>query len=216
VPSRERLVEIGTRRGRQLVREYADEIRNARLAAGLNQATVGFGVGISRAQISRIERGEAPFPDFVAAARIARVVGLDLWIRCYPAGGQLRDAAHVALTSRFLARIPPDVEREIEAPIRTGDLRAWDILLHFKQLSVGVAAETRVRDLQALLRREHQKQADGGVERLLLLVADTKHNRGSLAEAAELVREVFPLSTRGVLMRLSRGEALPANGLVIL
>jgi transcriptional regulator with XRE-family HTH domain len=216
VPSRERLVEIGTRRGRQLVREYADEIRHARLAAGLKQATVGSGVGMSRAQISRIERGIAPLPDFVAAARIARVVGLDLWIRCYPAGGQLRDAAHVALIARFLARIPPEVEREIEAPVRPGDLRAWDLLLHFTQLSVGVAAETRIRDLQALLRREHQKQADGGVERLLLLVADTKHNRASLAEAAALVREAFPLSTRAVLTPLNRGEAPSTNGLVIL
>jgi hypothetical protein len=164
-----------------------------------------------------MEHGRPPLPNFVTAARIARVVGLELWVRCYPAPGQLRDAAHVALISRLLARVPPAVDRHLEAQIQPGDPRAWDLLLRFEDgATVGVAAETRIRDLQALLRREEAKLADSGVTRLVLLVANTKHNRRTLAEAGTVVRSAFPLGTRGIFASVGREEVPTSNGLVVL
>ena len=74
----------------------------------------------------------------------------------------------------------------------------------------------RIRDLQALLRREHQKQLDSGVDHLLLLVADSKHNRTVIRDAGQVVGEAFPLGTRAVLAKLGRGEAPHANGVAIL
>ena len=144
------------------------------------------------------------------------MVGLDLSVRCYPAPGQLRDAAHVALIQRLLLRIPPQVKRQLEAPIRPSDLRAWDVLMEIGAVRIGVAAETRLRDLQALLRRENRKQADGEIDHLLLLVADTRNNRQALLEAGSLVGEAFPLGTRAVMAQLGRGMAIHANGIVIL
>jgi transcriptional regulator with XRE-family HTH domain len=216
MPTRERLVTIGSARGHELVREFGHELRSARLAAGLSQAEVGRSVRLSKTSISRIERGLAPLPNFIVAARVARVVGLELSVRCFPADGQLRDAAHIGLIQRFLGRIAASVARQLEAPVRPGDLRAWDLLLRIGSSRIGVAAETRIRDLQALLRREHRKLADGGVDYLLLLVADTRHNRLALQEAGSLLREAFPLGTRAVMARLARGEPISANGLVIL
>ena len=143
-------------------------------------------------------------------------MGLELRIQCFPAPGQLRDAAHVALIRRLLGRVPSSVARQLEAPVRPGDLRAWDVLLRIGTLSIGVAAETRIRDFQALLRREHIKQTDGKVDHLLLLVADTRHNRSALQEAGTLLTEAFPLGTRAVMARLARGEPIGANGHVIL
>jgi transcriptional regulator with XRE-family HTH domain len=200
----------------RLLRELADELRHARLAAGLSQASVASASGVSQGSISRLERSKPPFPDILEAARVAQIVGLDLSLRCFPAKGRLRDAAHIALIQRFLARLPRGVGRRLEAPIRPDDQRAWDVLLVVDGIRIGVIAETRIRDLQVLLRREHQKQLDGRVDRLLLVASATKHNRAALADSGELLTEAFPLGTRAVLTSLSRGEAPEANGVVII
>ena len=151
------------------MRQYADELRHARLAAGLSQARVADAARLSQRTVSRFEAGEPPYPDFIAASVVARVVGLEVKLQCFPAAGQLRDEAHVALVSRLLLRLPSTIRRQLEAPIQPNDQRAWDVLLEVQGTRIGVIAETRIRDLQALLRREHQKQADRGVDQLLLL-----------------------------------------------
>jgi transcriptional regulator with XRE-family HTH domain len=198
------------------VREFADELRHARLAAGLTQAQVAVAAGTSAPTVSRIERGKPPYPGFVAAARLARVVGLDLSVRCYPAGTRLRDAGHLALLRRFLATVPPDVGRMLEAPIRLpGDQRAWDVVLSAGGLRVGVAAETRLRDVQALLRREQAKARDDGVDRLILVVAATKANRRVVHEAWPVLSQELPLASRHVMSALRAGNAPDASGIVL-
>jgi transcriptional regulator with XRE-family HTH domain len=216
MPTREGLSAIGTARGRRLCREFGEEIRHARLAAGLSQASVASAADMSQETISRYELGQAPHPDLLQAARVARMLGLELSVRCFPAAGQLRDVAHVALIRRFLSRLDPRIGRRLEAPVAPGDQRAWDVLVIAHDVRIGVIAETRIRDLQALFRREHLKQVDGNVQHVLLLVANTKNNRTAIREADGLVNEAFPLSSRAVLGALGRGEAPRANGVVIL
>ena len=217
MPSRERLVHVGTRRGERLAREYAEEIREARLLAGLSQGDVAAAVGISTSTLSRMENAQPPLADFVAAARVARVVGLDLTVRCFPAGGPLRDAAHLALVTRFLAELHASIARRIEEPIPMDrDQRAWDVLLRIGPVRIGVAAETRLRDVQSLIRRERAKQRDSSTDRLLLVVAATRGNRRALREAAPILDETLPLRTRAVLHALHRGEDPGGDGLVLI
>jgi transcriptional regulator with XRE-family HTH domain len=216
MPSVERLAALGTNRGTSLVHSFAREVRDARLAAGISQAAVAKSLGMSKSSVSRLETGRRPLPNLLIAARVARVVGLELSVRCFPAAGQLRDAAHVALMGRLVNRLHPAVECLFEAPVHFGDPRAWDILLKLSDGLVGVAAETRIRDLQALLRREHSKQADGGVDRFLLLVANTKHNRHALREAGPILAQALPMRTRALMASLRRGELPAADGVVIL
>ena len=64
-----------------------------------------------------------------------------------------------------------------------------------------VEAETRLDDLQALERRIYLKQRDLGIRRVILLVADTRHNRAVLEAHPELL-ERFPVSTRACLLAL--------------
>jgi transcriptional regulator with XRE-family HTH domain len=216
MPTRERLAYLGLRRGQRLVRDFAEEVRAARLAAGLSQRVTASAAGLSKSAISRIERGLPPLPDLVTAARVAQAVGLDLTVRCYPAGGVLRDAAHVALLQRFLANVAASVVRTLEAPIRReNDQRAWDVLLRVGDVRIGVAAETRIRDLQALIRREQAKARDDGVDILILQVSQTRANRRALAEAGPMLRADFPMDTRAVLKCLRHGEAPIANGIVL-
>jgi hypothetical protein len=121
----------------------------------------------------------------------------------------------VRLIARFVTRVPGQVPRVLEAPIRSNDQRAWDLLLRIGSTTVAVAAETHVRDLQALLRRERQKQLDSGVTHLFLLLADTKHNRAAVAEAHDLLEPAFPVPMRQAMRRLARGED-PEGDAVIL
>ena len=116
----------GTRRGRQHLTTLASEIRSAREAAGLSQSAVAHASGLSRAEVSRIERGRAPWLNIVEASELCAVVGLDLWLRAYVGGDPLRDAAHVALLRRFLDQMGPGIRVRTELPLdRPGDPRAW-------------------------------------------------------------------------------------------
>ena len=80
----------------------------------------------------------------------------------------------------------------------------------------GVEAETHLADLQALERRALQKQRDAGLPVLILLVADTHHNRRVLALHREALRASFPLDTRAVMARVSRALPPDRNGIVVL
>ena len=66
-------------------------------------------------------------------------------------------------------------------------------------------AETRIGDLQALERRVNAKQRDLRLTTVLLLAADTRHNRRVIADYAQL-RSRFPVSTRAALTALAHGR----------
>ncbi len=200
-----------------MVRELGEDLRAARVLAGLSQRAVARAARVSQATVSRAERGIPPFPDLIVLATHAQVIGLDLSVRCFPSAGPLRDVAHVRLLERFLARVAVSVVRRLEAPIRLpGDQRAWDALLVVDGKRIGVAAETRLRDAQALLRREQAKARDDGVDLLLVVVADTLANRLALRDAGDSLRADLPMKTREILWALGRGQAPAASGIVVI
>ncbi len=209
---RERGLARAARLRGQLVREW----RDLRLQAGLTQGGVGRAIGISKATYGRIERGEVREVGLVRATLISTVLGADLSIRIFPGGPPLRDHAHSALLVRFQRRLPAMWHALHESPMPiAGDQRAWDLRLK-GPISVGVEAETRPTDLQALERAVHLKQRDSNVNRVILLVSDTERNRALLRAALPLLRPSFPLSTREVLQALREGRDPGADGLVVL
>ncbi|TME13008.1 MAG: hypothetical protein E6I65_01990 [Chloroflexi bacterium] len=70
--------------------------------------------------------------------------------------------------------------------------------------------------MQALDRKLALKQRDDSIDRLILLVADTKWNRGLLELHRDDLRARFPLDSRAVLSNLRAGRAPDSNGLLIL
>ena len=169
------------------------EARNARLGAGLSQRSVAKAAATSSSSVSRIERGRAPRVSIERAATVLAVVGLDLGARAYPAGPPIRDVAHLRLLARFRARIGPGWRWRPEVPIGgAGDLRTWDGVLVRDGQAVAIEAETRLHDVQALLRRVAAKRRDGGAGRAVLVVADTRTNREVVRAAHPELVAVFP------------------------
>ncbi len=155
-----------------------------------------------------------PLPE---VARALAVVGLDLSVRAYPKGSPLRDRAHVELLERLRLRIGPTVRWATEVPLpNPGDRRAWDALARVAAVRIGIEAETRARDSQELKRRLELKRRDGGVDHVILLLADTRHNRAFLRAAGEGFREAFPVPARIVLDRLAAAVDPGGSGIVLL
>jgi hypothetical protein len=101
-----------------------------------------------------------------------------------------------------------------------GDLRAWDAVVDVPgaigaSARIGVDAETRLRDVQAVQRRCEAKWRDSGVDRIVLLVADTTHDRSVLREHRLALSSTLPADTGEVMRALRRGELPPRNGIVV-
>ena len=185
--------------------------------AGLSQAEVAPVAGISRSQVSRIERGRLPNVSYVTLTLIGAAVGLDLPLRAYPGSEPVRDVAQLALLSRFKIVLHPSVRSADEVPLKVaGDRRAWDRVLTGRGWSIPVEAETRLRDIQALQRRVALKMRDDGVDRVILLVANTRHNRGVLQLHADAFAEAFPLPGREALAALKGGRCPLASAIILL
>ena len=213
----ERPRDRGRRRGEQLLDELLRELRDARIGEDLSQAVVGAAVGLSDSQYSLIERGRHRKVSLVTMAELLSIVGLELTARAYPVGGGLRDAGQLALLARFRERCSRTFVWRTEVPIPIDrDLRAWDAALVAPRLRIGVDAETRLRDVQAVDRRVMLKLRDSGFERAVLLVAATRSNRRALREAGSGLEANYPVPTRPALGALAEGSDPGGNCLILL
>ena len=215
--SRERAIDIGAARAREVLARLPAEARSARLNSGLGQATLASALGMSIAQYSRIERGLSPDLSIATAVRLFAVLGFDLAIRAYPSGDAIRDAGHVALLERLRVRCHPSITWRTEVPFPlAGDLRAWDATAVCPAFRAGFEAETRIRDVQALDRRLALKERDGGMDRLILLVLDSRANRAALRTGGSQLRLRFPISGARALELLAAGADPGGNALILL
>jgi hypothetical protein len=99
----------------------------------------------------------------------------------------------------------------------TGDQRAWDAVLLIGAGQFAVEAETRPPDVQALQRRVSLKRRDDRtVAGVLLLLADTRHNRNLLRMHGEALRSDFPAPEGEVLRALSEGRFPGGSGILLL
>lgn len=174
--TRERRLDRGRRHSRRSLSAIGEELRETRIQAALTQRELSAAVGISSSEISRIERGESHHVAYETLVAIGAALGLDVPLRVYPNGDAVRDAAQLALLARFRMLMPADLRHRTEVPLGIpGDRRAWDDVIDGPGWSLPVEAETRLRDVQALHRKIALKCRDAGVDRVLLLVADTRH-----------------------------------------
>jgi transcriptional regulator with XRE-family HTH domain len=216
--TRNRRLDRALATSRRLATAVIDDIRDARLAAGLSQEDVGRAVGISASQVARFERGAVRDIGLEQLCRLGAAVGLEPSLRLYPDGDPVRDVAQVRLLERFRTRLSSSGRWRVEVPL-TGqtDARAWDAVIDGTGCTDAVEAETRLRDLQALERKIARKLRDDvTVQHVILVVADTRTNRLALAEGREGLRAQFPFDTREALIGLGRGRCPGAGAVVVI
>ena len=215
--TRQRPVDRGRQRGLEQVGAIGREIRLARRSLSLSLALVGHAVGISATELSRIERGLAPWASVVLLAQICAVVGLDLSARAYPGGSPMRDGRHGRKLAELFRLIHRSLRRGAEDPMPLrGDQRGWDGWIAGAGWRYGVEVELNPIDGQALLRRIHLKQRDSRVNGVILLVPDTRQSRLFRREFVDLLAVDFPIPGRRALELLAAAVDPGGSSLVVL
>lgn len=170
---------------------------------------------VSRATEARYESGTYQGVTIVGAAELLGVVGLGLRVSTYPLGDPPRDREHALLGAAFLGHVGPPLSWRTEVPLpNAGDARSWDGALMGRGRRTGIEFERVLGDVQAQGRRIALKRRDGGVDYLLVVVADTAANRRALRQWHTFLPELPRLTTRYVLEELENGRH-PGDGLVL-
>jgi transcriptional regulator with XRE-family HTH domain len=212
-----RRADRGSERARDIRFRVGREIHTARRAAGLSLRAAGAAVGVSASAFSRIERGLGAGLSLERLCLACAAVGLEFGGRAFLDGDPVRDAGHLRLLGRIRERLPPGSPWSLEVPLPgPGDQRAIDAETLLCGRRVGFEAELQLEDIQALERRLALKKRDAGLGLLVLVVAETRHNREVLAVHRDALRRSFPLDSRQVLGALHRGEPPVRDGLVVI
>ena len=199
-----------------MVRDLGRELRQARVEHGLSQGSIGHAVGLSDTEVGRIERGLIRTVSLIQLSRLLSVVGLELSARAYPAGSPIRDHPQLQLLGRLRLEVPTPIQWQSEVLIGpSGDLRAWDAVLAVGQDRIGVEAETRLVDVQAVQRRIALKCRDSGIPLAILLLSNTRSNRAAVRAFGASLRATFPIMGSEALQALRAGR-LPGGSAVVL
>lgn len=197
--------------------ELGREIRRARLDAAMSQRAAGQLVGMSGAQVGRIERVALETVSLDQLSRACAAVGLRLIARAVPGAGRPVDSGQLALLDRLRRLLPAGTVVRTEVPLPVaGDRRAWDAIVELDPDPMPLEAEARLRDMQSVERRCALKLRDSGFDRMVLLVADTANNRSLLEQYRTGLRASFPLDGRALLPDLRTGRTPPASGILVL
>jgi transcriptional regulator with XRE-family HTH domain len=213
-----RVFDRARRRATRSRAPIGDEIRNARMMAGLSQAAVGSRAHVSQPVVSRLEAGTLASASLDTFVLVGAAVGLDVVIKAYPGPRITRDAAHARKLHDFLAHAqkPLRFSLEVGLPSRDGrvEQRASDAMIFDSDGTTGIELEMGLYDLQAQMRRILLKWRDSGAQRILLLINDTLANRRAITSFPEYFAELPKLKRSEVLRALSQGKR-PATGYVL-
>jgi hypothetical protein len=192
------------------------EFHDARLGDAISQQQVARSIARSDAWVSWTESGRNDGLSVIDLSQMLACVGLDLSVRCYPAGGGLRDRAQLEIIRRFVSMVAPPWRWNAEVPIPLrGDLRAWDGVLR-GVCSIGVDVESRIRDLQTVDRRVMLKLRDSDVDRAIIVVPATRSNRTALRLIAPNVSDNYPVASSRAVAALRAGQDPGGNSIILL
>jgi transcriptional regulator with XRE-family HTH domain len=215
--TRETRLDRGRNHARQLIATSLSELRLTRRNAGISQAALARLLGWPQSRLSEFERNKRD-PTIGEICELGALLGLKPTIQFHPLGEAIRDSGQLKLIARFRATLGRAWHVMIEAPFPTlGDLRSWDVLIRLgSAYRVGVEAETRIRDVQELVRRIRQREVHGGVDEIMIVLSDTAHNRRLVAQLRDAFGERYATSPRALLAALRNGGQLEGSGVILL
>lgn len=147
----------------------------------------------------------------------AAVLGMEVSVGLHHVEDAVRDIGQLKLGRKLRTILASSVRAlgEVLLP-GVGDRRAWDLLLRMGTQLVGVELETRVRDVQWLVRRLRERERDGGVDVILLVLSDSAANRRLLPHLLDALGPGWRTSSRTILRSLRRGQPIPGSGVILL
>lgn len=215
--NRQSMLREAARAASWILRVIGQELRVARILAGMTQRDVADRVGRSASHVSRVEHGLIRGFTFPQLYRHSAVVGLKPFLNLYPSIARPLDRAQLGLFTRFRERIGQSWSVALEVPMPiAGDLRAADAVISRPGLRIVVEVITRLADFQAQVRSAHRKVRDLRADRLILVVAGTDTNRRAIRDAGAAVDDALPVKTKEAMARLSRGEDPGEDAIVLL
>ena len=217
MPAKDERSSKGLLIGDRIVAAVLTELRNARHDANLSQAALAKKLGWTQTRYSRFERNADPIT-VEDVCLVSIVLGLKPRFDLYRVDEGLRDQGSVGLVNRFCALLSPvwSVMREAPFP-NLGDFRSWDVLLRLgSSFRVGVEAETRLRELEELVRRIRQRELHGGVNEILVLLSRSGHNRSNRETLRAALGPNYLAPPGDLLAALRTGRQLPGSGVILL
>ena len=219
VATKETRLARGRRRANEQVGRAISELRQSRIGAGLSQAALAHQLGIDASNVWRLEAGLVSEITVSKLSEMASVLGLELSLQLFPVGDPVRDKGQLAAGKRFQASLSKVWQVTDETPLPgAGEQRAWDKLLRLIGSSppylVGVDIETRIRDIQALVRRTRGRERDGQVDAILIVLSDSATNRRLADELRASLGQAYATPPREILKGLGSGERLVGSGVI--
>jgi transcriptional regulator with XRE-family HTH domain len=204
-----------------LIDRVLRDLREARVAAGLSREHLAREVQSSATAIARLESNLLDDVGLVRLSELASVLGFEVSLGLHPIGDPVRDRAHLAIGARFQAMLSSAWHVADEALLPgSGGFRAWDKSLRLVGAQprhlVGVDIETRVHDVQLLIRRTRLRERDGQADAILLVLADTQHNRRMVSQLRLALGRDYQTEPRVILAALRDGRRLPGSGVILL
>jgi transcriptional regulator with XRE-family HTH domain len=197
------------------------ELRTARLVTGLSQSALAREMGLDHSNLWRLEAGRLDDVGVVRLAELASLLGFEISLGLHPVGDPIRDKGQLACAQRF-DRILSDRWRVTDETLLpgAGEQRAWDKLLRLvgetPRCLVGADIESRVWDMQAIVRRTRARERDGQVDHILIVLADTAHNRRVIDDLRRSLGEAYFSPPRTILRQLRAGERLLGSGVILI
>jgi transcriptional regulator with XRE-family HTH domain len=217
VATRETRTQRGLRLAKGVRVRLLGEIRHARVAANVSQRKLATALGWSHSRYRRFEANLLAALDISDISLVASHLGLELSASLFPVGDALLDKGHQALIKRIRHLLSPLARVIAEAPvaIATADRRAWDLVVGIAAQLVGIEAETRVRDVQAFVRRIRMRERDGSADVIVIVLSDSRANRFLVDELREALGPAYATPPRNILAALRAGQPVPGSGVLL-
>jgi transcriptional regulator with XRE-family HTH domain len=206
-------------RTRYLRHRFGQELRIARVAAGLSQSQLARRAGVSQSLVSAVERG-ARGASLDVASRLATGCGCELGVRLWPGEGvSLRDSGQLAMAEALLAVASPLWKARMEQPISPSDRRAADLVLEGATEILHMEIERRLVDLQAQLRsatlkRDVLSERYAQPVRLVLVLPERRSARDAVDRLGAVVARTLPLASARIRRSLVSGAPLNGDGIL--
>jgi len=217
VPAKDARLSRGQVTGARTVAALLSEVKTARHEANLSQDALSKRLGWTQTRYSQFERNADPI-SVEDACVVATVLGMTPRFDLHRVEEGLRDQGGQRLIGRFCSLLSPLWIVRREAPFPTlGDLRSWDMLIRLgTSFRAGIEAETRLRELEELVRRIRQRELHGGVDEVLIVLSKSAHNRSHVSALRSALGASYSTLPRELLTALRAGRPLPGSGVILL